>query len=118
MIGAGYPIALGQSWWVHPSQSCWPTPGPGGLLHVATSAAGTGASAFGMGSGSTNGLRISGLVGNVSIYRLSPNARVGRRAREPIRVAPPAMSPSLSISRLVHLTYSRAFIARFLLHRD
>ena len=41
--------------------------GPGGLAHVSTTDFATGAAAFGIGSGSLNGLRINGLVGNASM---------------------------------------------------
>lgn len=49
------------------SEFCWPSPGPGGLAQPLYSDFGTGASAFGTGSTSRNGVRISGLVGNASV---------------------------------------------------
>ena len=60
----------GHSWccWL-PNELCCPRPGPGGCAQFLNSDCGTGASAFGTGSGSLNGDRISGLVGKSSRYR-------------------------------------------------
>jgi hypothetical protein len=46
---------------------------PGGFFHRLNTDCGAGANAFGMGSASLNGLRISGLVGNTSMYTASAN---------------------------------------------
>src|SRR5919199_3993940 len=69
---------LGHSWCVEPLASCCPAPGPGTIerpvvqcVQFCHTAAGTGVSAWGMGSGSVKGLSSSGLVGKASTYRLA-----------------------------------------------
>src|SRR5919198_4895951 len=108
LYGAG--SELGQSWCVPPLESCCPAPGPGLLVHVATVDAGTGASAFGIGSGSVNGLRMSGLVGYASsagssVHTLEPAtwaaAFVGRPAMAPTAVAAPVTAPIFRMSLLL-----------------
>src|SRR5215218_4046999 len=74
-MGSGNPILSGQIWCCSlPSEFCWPTPGPGGLAHEVNSDFGVGLIALGIGSSSLNGERISGLVGNSSVYSESANA--------------------------------------------
>src|SRR4051794_38983392 len=67
LIWSRYPSLLGQIWccWL-PSELCWPRPGPGGFFQEVYTLLATGANAFGTGSGSLKGDRISGLVGNSS----------------------------------------------------
>src|SRR6266513_4245692 len=98
-------------------------PEPGLFDQVATVAAGTGACAFGTGSGSVKGLRMSGLTGNASmacspVQEVAPTwaaAGVGRPAMTLTAVAAPAAAPIFSTSLLLRLSpffFMRKFALR------
>src|SRR5215218_5239380 len=116
-------MSLGHSWCcalplpVALLKFCWFSPGPGGFFQDEYLALETGARAFGIGSGSLNGDRISGLVGKTSVYsesakaiEVTPNTPLGelrpRLAREGSvtsrpKPRPKAAAPAALILRTV-----------------
>ncbi len=66
------------------SEFCCPSPGPGGSDQYEKTDDAVGASAFGTFSGSVNGERISGLVGNTSVKKTASPRAVDVAAKAPL----------------------------------